>query len=95
MILANTLAEYDNGISEIEDNFINRNNNIDHQDLSGAFDDNAHNALACAQVVTIDGDDNNNDDFVVVDDPNNNDNSNNNNNSNNNDNNIGDEPLGH
>jgi hypothetical protein len=95
MILANAVAEYDNGISEIEDNFINRNNNIDHQDLSGAFDDNEHDVLACAHVIIIDGDDNNNDDFVVVDDPNNNDNSNNNNNSNNDDNDIGDEPIGH
>jgi hypothetical protein len=95
MILANAVAKYDNGISEIEDNFINRNNNIEHQDLSGAFDDNEHDALACAHVVVIDGGDNNNDDFIVVDDPNNNDNSNNNNNSNSNDNDIGDEPIGH
>jgi hypothetical protein len=91
MILANAVAGYDNGILEIEDNFINQNNNIDHQDLSGAFDDNEHDALACAHVVVIDGDDDNNDDFVVVDDPNNNDNSNNSNNNNN----IGDEPIGH
>jgi hypothetical protein len=80
---------------EIEDNFINRNNDIDHQDLSGAFDDNEHDALACAHVVIIDGDDNNNGDFVVVDDPNNNDNSNNNNNINSHDNDIDDEPIGH
>jgi hypothetical protein len=92
MILANTVAEYDNGISEIEDNCINRNNDIDHQDLSCAFDDNEHDALACAHVVVIDGDDDNNDDFVVVDDPNNDDNNNNNNNGNND---IGDEPIGH
>jgi hypothetical protein len=95
MILANAVAEYDNGISEIEDIFIDQNNNIDHQDLSGAFDDNEHDALACAHVVIIDGDNNNNDDFVVVDVPNNDDNSNNNNNSSNNDNDIGDEPIGH
>jgi hypothetical protein len=93
MILANAIAEYDNGISEIEDNFINQNNNIDHQDLSGAFDDNEHDALDCAYVVVIDGDDDNNDDFVVVDDPNNDDNNCDNNNDN--DNNIDDEPIGH
>jgi hypothetical protein len=91
MILANAVAKYDNGISEMEDNFINRNNDIDHQDLSGAFDDNKHDALACANVFVIDGDDDNNDDFVVVDDPNNDGNNNNNNN----DNDIGDEPIGH
>jgi hypothetical protein len=51
MILANAVAKYDNGILEIEDNFINRNNNINHQDLSGAFDDNEHDVLACAHVV--------------------------------------------
>jgi hypothetical protein len=110
MILANAVAEYDNGISEIEDNFINRNNKIDHQVLSGTFDDNEHDALACAHVVVIDGDNDNNDDFVVVDDPNNDDNSINNNNisndndigdndGNNNNNNIdvdiGNEPIGH
>jgi hypothetical protein len=111
MILANAVAEYDNGISEIEDNFINRSSNIDHQDLSSAFDDNEHDALACAHVVVIDDNVDNDDDFVVVDDPNNNDNSNNNNNiisnnndignndgNNNNDNNdigIADEPIGH
>jgi hypothetical protein len=91
MILANAVAEYDNGISEIEDNITNQNNNIDHQDLSSAFDDNEPDALACAHVVIIDGNEDNNDDFVVVDDPNNNDSNNNNNN----DNDIGDEPIGH
>jgi len=74
MILANAVTEYDIGISEIEDNFINRSSNIDHQDLSSAFDDNEHDALACAHVVVIDDNVDNNDDFVVVDDPNNNDN---------------------
>jgi hypothetical protein len=91
MILANAVAEYNNGISEIENNFINRNNNIDHQDLSGAFDDNEPDALACAHVVIIDGNEDNNDDYVVVDDPNNNDSNNNNNNGND----IGDEHIGH
>jgi hypothetical protein len=95
MILANAVAKYDNGISEIEDNFINRNNNIDHQDLSGDFDDNEHDGLACAHIVVIDGDDDNNEDFVVVDDPNNDDNNNNNNNSNNDNNDIDDEPIRH
>jgi hypothetical protein len=94
MILANAVAKYENGISEIEDNFINRNDNTDHQDLSGAFDDNEHDALACAHVVVIDGDDDNNEDFTVGDDPNNDDN-NNNNNSNNDNNDIDDEPIGH
>jgi hypothetical protein len=61
--------------------------------LSGAFDDNGHDALACAHVVVIDGDDGNNDDFVVVDDPNNNDNNCDNNSDNDND--IDDEPIGH
>jgi hypothetical protein len=93
MILANAVAEYENGILEIEDNFINRNNNIDHQDLSGAFDDDEPDALACAHMVVIDGDDDDSDDFVVVDGTSNNDNSNNNNN--NNDNDISDEPIGH
>jgi hypothetical protein len=95
MILANAVTEYDNGISEIEDNFINQNNDIDYQDLSGAFDDNEHDVLACAHFVVIDGDDDNNDDFVVVDDPSNNDNSSNSNNSSGNDNNIGDGPIRH
>jgi hypothetical protein len=92
MILANAVAEYDNGISVIEDNFINRNNDVDHQDLSGAFDNDEPDALACAHMVVIDGNDNDSDDFVVVDNTNNNDDSNNNNN--NNDNGISDGPIG-
>jgi hypothetical protein len=94
MILVNAVAEYDNDISEIEDNFINQNNDLDHQDLSGAFDDDEPDALACAHTVIIDGNDDDSDAFVVVGDTNNND-DNDCNNDNNNNNNISDEPIDH
>jgi hypothetical protein len=76
MILANAVAKYDNDISEIEDNFINRNNDLDHQDLSGVFDDDEPDALACAHMVVLDGDDEDSDDFVVVNSASNNNNDN-------------------
>jgi hypothetical protein len=36
-ILANAVAEYNNSILEVKDNFINRNSDLNHQDLSDAF----------------------------------------------------------
>jgi hypothetical protein len=98
MILANAVAKYDNGISEIEDNFINRNNDLDHQDLSDVFDDDEPDALACAHMVVLDDDEDGSDDFVVVDGANNNNNNNNNNDVNDTaiDNDIiSDDPIGH
>jgi hypothetical protein len=64
-ILANTVAEYDDDLQEVEDGFVNPINN--QQDVNDAFNDNEPEALACAYVVVIDIIDNTvGDDFAVV-----------------------------